>query len=386
MPSPLPVTLVGGFLGAGKTSVLHHIISQHEGGYLAALVENPGPLNQDARALRGLCAVRRRLRDVVAEIPNADGEAQLGWLAQALRELAESERFERVLIEVAGTTNPARLAEHFLPGGVLGEWTELEQIVSVVDAVEVLGASRAPEPPAFWEFQREQIAGATLVVLNKCDLLPAPELERCRAFLGSDLFADPATSPRVVETAYGEVPPEAWSQPAGLDAVAEAVARKPRLLPRVLVEKENAPPLSAALYRVHRPFHPTRFWQWFNAEHAGLLRMKGLIWLASRHVFVGGISRTRMQNGCGAAGVWWDALPREEWPEDEAALRRLQDNWREPHGDRRQELVVIGEPALLDHRLRPMLDACLLTDEEFARPVREWATLPDPFPAWDLEG
>jgi len=63
---------------------------------------------------------------------------------------------------------------------------------------------------------------------------------------------------------------------------------------------------------------------------------------------------------------------------------RMQENWREPYGDRRQELVLIGDASQLSG-LMPQLDACLLTAEEYARPVAEWAALPDSFPAWDLE-
>ena len=138
---------------------------------------------------------------------------------------------------------------------------------------------------------------------------------------------------------------------------------------------------------MHRPFHPARFWDWLNAEHPGLLRVKGLLWLASRNLFVGGVSRTRWQNGCGAAGICGGRrCRREEWPEDEASLRRMQEMWREPYGDRRQELVLIGDPILLAKAMRAELDACLLTDEEYARPVAEWGNLPDPFPAWDVEG
>ncbi len=107
--------------------------------------------------------------------------------------------------------------------------------------------------------------------------------------------------------------------------------------------------------------------------------MKGLVWLASRHLLVGGVSRTRWQNACGAAGVWWDALPREEWPQDEAALHRMQQIWREPYGDRRQELVLVGDPAFLAGAARTGLDGCLLNDAEFSQPVAAWSALPDPF-------
>jgi G3E family GTPase len=142
--------------------------------------------------------------------------------------------------------------------------------------------------------------------------------------------------------------------------------------------------LASALYRAYRPFHPERFWNWFNAEHAGLLRVKGIVWLATRSLLVGGVSRTRWQNACGPAGIWWAALPREEWPAEPGALARMQETWREPYGDRRQELVLIGEASLLTG-LNHQINACLLTDGEYARPVPEWAALPDPFPEWDLE-
>src|SRR5271167_2379811 len=118
MNSRLPVTLVGGFLGAGKTSLLHHIISEYQGGHLAVLVENPGALNLDAKALRGLCGAMRRLNDTVLEIPEGDETAQIEWIAARLREFSLAGRYERVMVEVGGTANAARLARHFglLPG------------------------------------------------------------------------------------------------------------------------------------------------------------------------------------------------------------------------------------------------------------------------------
>ena len=143
------------------------------------------------------------------------------------------------------------------------------------------------------------------------------------------------------------------------------------------------PSLGSILYRAYRPFHPERFWAWFNADHPGLLRVKGMTWLATRSLLVGGVSRTRWENACGTAGIWWAALPREEWPEDTATLLKMQETWREPYGDRRQELVLIGDSATLSSLAR-QLDACLLNAEEYARPVSEWTKLPDPFPEWDL--
>jgi G3E family GTPase len=379
----LPVTLVGGFLGAGKTSLLHHFISEHRGGHLAVLVENPGALNLDAKALRGLCGVMRRSSDAVVEIPGGDAAAQMEWIASRLREWSQAGRFERVLIEVSGTSNAALLGQHFglLPGQpeTFAPWAELHQLICVIDAFGFFRSAHNALTDGMDDFHIAQIEGASLLVLNKCDLLDDTECTECTRRLR-------AINPdaKIIATAYGEVPPEVWSRPATLQELGLAVERRQRTKTEERGIALKQPDLASALYRAYRPFHPERFWNWFQAEHDGLLRVKGLIWLATRNLLVGGISRTRWQNACGTAGIWWVALPREEWPEEPEALLRMQETWREPYGDRRQELVLIGDAVLLAGMNR-QLDACLLNDEEFARPAEDWSALPDPFPAWDVE-
>jgi len=164
--------------------------------------------------------------------------------------------------------------------------------------------------------------------------------------------------------------PTAWrTEPAGADSTAQGAS-------------PAGPAFESVTYRAQRPFHPQRFWDWFNAPHPGLARVKGIVWLATRNLLVGGVSRAGRQNSAGAAGIWWAALPREEWPEDPARLMEMQATWSEPYGDRRQELLLIGLAGRTSDAARK-LNLCLLTDEEFARP--DWRGWPDPFPEWDLE-
>lgn len=358
MPRPLPVTLVGGFLGAGKTSLLHHLISEGSGGHLAVLVEGTGQLGFDTKALRGLCGAMQREFDLVEEFAS-DVE-----LAEMLRSIAQTARHERVLVEVGGLTSPAHWARLIEASrGAI----QVEAVVIVVDLLDfhrAFVAKSADQDPALLGFQRELIAGAGILVLNKCDL--AGDAERQAATRALRAMNPQA---RILETDYGEVPPAEIFRPAA---------------PTLSVEGTDGaalPELESVVFRAFKPFHPQRFWDWFNAPHPGLLRVKGIAWLATRNLLVGGISRSGMQNSCGAAGIWWAALPREEWPENAGRLMEMQDVWREPYGDRRQDLVLIGAQGSTGDAARK-LNLCLLSPEETAK---DWKALPDPFPAWDLE-
>ncbi len=357
MPRPLPVTLVAGFLGAGKTSLLHHLISEAPGGHLGVLVEGAGPIGFDVKALRGLCGAMRRPYDIVDEFADDAG------LAEALRAIAQAGRHERALVEVSGLTSPARWARLIaLSQGAIF----VEAIVVMVDLLDfhrVFGLGQ--DGASLRGFQEEQIKCAGVIVLNKCDLAGDAERNAATRMLHA---MNPGA--RIIETDYGEVPP--------------AEIFRPGLVPKSLPEEDGAadlPEFESVVFRAFRPFHPQRFWDWFNAPHEGLLRAKGIVWLATRNLLVGGISRASAHNSCGAAGIWWAALPREEWPDDAERLMEMQDVWREPYGDRRQELVLLGRRGPTSDAARK-LNLCLLSPEEAALP--DWRVLPDPFPAWDV--
>ena len=387
MNAPLSVTLVGGFPGAGKTSLLHHFVSEHATGPVAIFTEGVGMLNLDARAMKGLCGAMNRTHDAVFEMPSTHETAQVDWLAARLEDLARNGEVSRILIEVAGTANAARLGRRFGSGGKadsLPHCAKLDRIVCVIDALDffhsVVIPSRGRRAAAFLDFQQSQIEGASLLVLNKCDLVAEAERDACIETINS-MNPDAA----LIETAYGELPLQLWSQADSEQQIALALEPRQRAESKMPEGNQASPDpeLASTTYRAFRPFHPARFWDWFEAQQPGLLRVKGLVWLASRNLLVGGISRTRGQSSCGGAGIWWAALPREEWPTDHATLERMQESWREPWGDRRQELVLLGEAKTLP-RIVNQLASCLLNDEEFARPPGEWRSLPDPFPAWDV--
>jgi G3E family GTPase len=144
--------------------------------------------------------------------------------------------------------------------------------------------------------------------------------------------------------------------------------------------------IGSFVYRARTPFHPERFWALLQDQGTwtGVLRSKGFFWLASRLDVTGLWSQAGSSASCQAAGMWYAALPDEEWPEDPALRAQVERDFQEPWGDRRQELVFIGA-GLDEGALRGKLDGALLTARELAAGPKAWRRLPDPFPAWTEE-
>ena len=369
MRRPLPITIVTGFLGAGKTSVLHHFLSEMAAEPVVFFVEANGPLNLDARQLRGLSGAMSRPRDQILDL---DSDPKVSLLPQ-LGRMAEEGVVSEVVIEISGLETP------FLPAGLLTELAadqlELRQVICVVDALEyfheVVMPGSTTGRSVSGSLQVAQVESADLIVLNKCDLVAERERNRC---VESLCEINPAA--RWLETTHGGLPREAWKLTAPRKPLKPSAPKKTGF-------SLGRDGLQNLIFVRYRPFHPERFWQWFQAEHPGLPRVKGIFWLATRNLLVGGLSRTARQSSCGAAGVWWAALPREEWPQDEPSLQAMHETWSEPYGDRRQELALIGNPEAVK-AAEADLEKCLLTNEEFSRPPEQWKEMPDPFPGWDL--
>jgi len=137
-------------------------------------------------------------------------------------------------------------------------------------------------------------------------------------------------------------------------------------------------------YVARRPFHPEKFHQFLHStdRFGKLIRSKGYFWLASRPEFAGQWSQAGGIARYGFAGMFWKAVPKASWPDDEEYLASIQAQWVEPFGDMRQELVFIGQ-GLDQVAMTRALDACLLSEEDVLRGRAYWETLNDPFPAWE---